>query len=56
MLDREDTYDTIVLRSKLTRNLAAIFEQVNDEIVEALEECIPMSSEGMLSTHKQLMC
>lgn len=50
MLNCEDTYEIGVIRSSLTRNFADTFEQVNDELVEALSDCIPMDSQGMLHT------
>jgi hypothetical protein len=46
-LDSEDNYHLGVIRSGLTRNIAATFTQVNDELDAALRECIPASSEGM---------
>ncbi|KAH9970800.1 cytochrome P450 [Russula compacta] len=60
-LDREDTYDRRVISSKLTRNIAATFEQANDEIVEALRECIPIDSEewvkiSVLPTAQRIIC
>jgi hypothetical protein len=47
MLNRDDTYHNDVIRSKLTRNFAATFDQVQDEIVQALTELIPVGSEGV---------
>ena len=47
MLNRDDTYHNDVIRSKLTRNFAATFDQVQDEIVQALTELIPVGSGGM---------
>lgn len=47
MLNRDDTYHNDVIRSKLTRNFAATFDQVQDEIVQALMELIPVGSGGM---------
>jgi len=47
-LNKEDNYTTVVIRSKLTRNIAATFDKVSDEIVKALGEYIPATtSEGM---------
>jgi hypothetical protein len=47
MLNAEDRYQTHVIRSKLTRNIATTFGQVQDELVQALEELIPVPSGGM---------
>jgi hypothetical protein len=41
-----DTYHRNVIRSKLTRNIAATFDQVNDELVGALGEFIPTVDHG----------
>jgi hypothetical protein len=47
MLNEEDYYHTHVIRSSLTRGIAAISDQVHDEAVEALAELIPGASDGM---------
>ena len=47
MLNSDDTYETGVIRSKLTRNFAATFDQVQDELVQALAEFIPVDSGSM---------
>ncbi len=47
MLDKEDTYHSDVIRSRLTRNIATTFDQVNNEFIDALAAYIPMASEGM---------
>jgi hypothetical protein len=46
-LNSEDNYHLGVVRSRLTRNIAATFTQVNDELDATLRECIPASSEGV---------
>ena len=51
MLDREDTYHSDVIRSRLTRNIATTFDQVNNEFIDTLAACIPMASEGMSRWH-----
>jgi hypothetical protein len=43
----EDSYQNEVIRGKLTRNIAVTFNEVQDEIVLALDELIPASSNGM---------
>ena len=47
MLNSDDAYQIDVIRSKLTRNFAATFDQVQDELVQSLTEFIPMDSGGM---------
>jgi len=47
VLDEEDRYHNHVIRSRLTRSIAAIFDQVHDEAVEAWAEFIPAASDGM---------
>lgn len=47
MLNDEDTYETDLIRSKLTRNIAVAFEQVRDEVINALAELIPVDGDGM---------
>ncbi|KAH9975542.1 cytochrome P450 [Lactifluus volemus] len=40
LLNMDDLYQTDVIRSKLTRNISGILEEVRDELVTALEEVI----------------
>jgi hypothetical protein len=47
MLNREDTYQNHLLRSKLTRNMESTFDKVQDELVRALAEYIPVAGDGM---------
>ena len=47
MLNNEDMYQNDVLRTKLTRNIAATFHDVEDELIEALSELIPTGTDGM---------
>ena len=56
MLNSDDTYETGVIRSKLTRNFAAAFDQVQDELVQALTEFIPVDSGGMWHAQKSQCC
>jgi hypothetical protein len=51
----EDVYLQGIVRTKLTRNMAATVEQVNDEITKALEECIPSAGEGMLLALREVV-
>jgi hypothetical protein len=53
MLNEEDNYHNHVIRSRLTRNLASIFDRVHDEIVEAWAERITGTSDGMQCTHRR---
>ena len=46
LLNNEDMYQNGVIRSKLTRNIAATFDEVQDELIESLSEFIPMGSDG----------
>jgi len=41
MLNSEDMYQNGIIRTKLTRNIAATFGEVQDELIEALSEFIP---------------
>lgn len=47
LLNIEDTYHNRVIRSNLTRNIAVTFDQVQDELVQALAEYIPVTGDGM---------
>jgi hypothetical protein len=47
MLNSEDTYQNHILRSKLTRNMETTFDKVQDELVQALAEYIPVVGGGM---------
>jgi hypothetical protein len=47
MLKGGDMYHTHVIRSRLTPNIAAIFDQLRDEAVEACAELIPVAGDGM---------
>ena len=40
-LNDEDTYSTDVIRSKLTRDVAATFKEVREEFVMAMDDLIP---------------
>lgn len=46
-LNNADMYQNDVIRTKLTRNIAATFLEVQDELIEALSELIPTSTDGM---------
>jgi hypothetical protein len=46
-------YHTHVIRSRLTRNIAAIFDQLRDEAVKACSELIPVTGDGMYHTRRR---
>ena len=46
LLDWNDTYDLDIIRTKLTRNIAATFEEVFDELVRSLDASMPMNGDG----------
>jgi hypothetical protein len=50
LLNMDDLYQTDVIRSKLTRNISGILEEVRDELVTALEEVIQTRDDGTWST------
>ena len=41
-----DSFHTDVIRSKLTRNIAATFKEVREELIMAMDEFIPTSGDG----------
>lgn len=43
----DDSYQRNVVRSKLTRNIAATFDPVHDELIGALRDFIPTIDQGM---------
>jgi hypothetical protein len=47
LLNLHDEYHTDVIRSKLTRNIAATFKEVREELVSALDDFLPTSCDGM---------
>jgi len=42
----EDDYHVDVIRSKLTRNIAATFKEVREELINTLEELIPTGDDS----------
>jgi hypothetical protein len=46
-LEERDYYHTGVIRSKLIRHIAAIYQDVDDETLLALKDSIPTVGEGM---------
>jgi hypothetical protein len=47
LLNLYDEYHTDVIRSKLTRNIAATFKEVREELVSALDDFLPTSDDSM---------
>jgi hypothetical protein len=45
-LNKDDTYHTDVIRSKLTRNIAVTFKDVHEEVIYALEDLIPTGEDS----------
>ena len=41
-----DVYHIDVLRSKLTRNIAATFNEVHEELIVAIDDFIPTHEDG----------
>ena len=46
MLDPNDDYSTEIVRSKVTRDLASIFEEVRGELFMAIDDLIPTHEHG----------
>ncbi len=45
-LNKDDFYHTDVIRSKLTRNIAVTLKDVREEVINALEDLIPIGEDG----------
>ncbi|KAI0292779.1 cytochrome P450 [Russula brevipes] len=61
LLDLKDEYHTDVIRSKLTRNIAVTFKEIRDELVNALDDCIPTHEDKwvkvpILETVQRVVC
>ena len=41
-----DEYHTDIIRSKLTRNIAATFNEVREELIMAMDDLIPTHGDG----------
>jgi cytochrome P450 len=60
-LNIDDMYHRSIIRSKLTRNIGATFDQVHDELVGALRDCIPTTGQewvrvSILPTMQRIVC
>jgi hypothetical protein len=42
----QKTNSTDIIRSKLTRNMAATFKEVREELIMAMDDFMPMSGNG----------
>ena len=47
-LNLDDLYHRNVIRSKLTWNITPTFDQVHDELLGAVRECIPAVGKGIV--------
>ena len=45
-LNKDDMYHAGVIRTKLTRNIAATFKDVREEVINALEDLIPTGEDS----------
>ncbi|KAI0292784.1 cytochrome P450 [Russula brevipes] len=60
-LDLNDVYHVDVIRSKLTRNIAVTFKEIREELVNALDDCIPTHEDKwvkvpILETIQRVIC
>jgi hypothetical protein len=53
LLNMDDQYQTDVIRSKLTRNIAGILEEIREELVKALDDVIQTRDDGAWSTYRR---
>ncbi|KAH9993110.1 cytochrome P450 [Russula vinacea] len=61
LLNMNDSFHTDVIRSKLTRNIAATFKEVREELIMAMDEFIPTSGDEwvklpILETLQRVIC
>jgi hypothetical protein len=47
-----DEYHTGIMRSKLTRNVAATFNEVREEFIMAMDDLIPTQGDGTWQSPK----
>jgi len=47
VLNMDDDYQTEVIRSKLTRNIAVTFKEVREELINTLDDLIPTGKDSM---------
>ena len=53
MLNPKDGYSTDVIRSKLTRDVAATFKDLREELVMAMDDLIPVCEDSTWQIHKR---
>ena len=46
LLEKDNIYHADVIRTKLTRNIAATFKDVREELINALEDLIPTGKDS----------
>jgi cytochrome P450 len=61
LLDMSDEYHTDIIRSKLTRNIAATFNEVREELIMAMDDLIPTHGDEwvkvpILESLQRLIC
>jgi hypothetical protein len=56
LLNLADRYHLDIIRSKLTRNIAATFEEVHEELVLAFDDLIQTRDDGALNNPGVKMC
>ncbi|KAI0277137.1 cytochrome P450 [Russula aff. rugulosa BPL654] len=64
LLNIKDDYHTDIIRSKLTRNIAATFNEVREELIMAMDDLIPTHDDGnvewvkvpILETIQRVIC
>jgi hypothetical protein len=52
LLNMSDEYHTDIIRSKLTRNIAATFNEVREELIMAMDDLIPTHGDGTWQSPK----
>ena len=55
VLNMDDDYQTEVIRSKLTRNIAVTFKEVREELINTMDDLIPAgkNSDGTRQSHRR---
>src|SRR5712691_586871 len=53
VLNMDDDYQTEVVRSKLTRNIAVTFKEVREELINAMDDLIPAGKDSMWHSYRR---
>ena len=53
VLNLDDDYQTEVVRSKLTRNIAVTFKEVREELINTMDDLIPAGKDSMWQSYWQ---